>query len=167
MVGDARYLPFADKSVDVVFSYSVLQHFSLGDADQALRAAARVLRPGGTCLIQLAQATGPLNLFRQAQRRFRHPRAFEVRYWSPRRLRDRFRNLIGPTTFEVDGFFTLNPQPSDVDLLPWSSSAIVRASELLRRVSAHVPWLVVVADSTYCRATRRAEGSAQAPGSTI
>ena len=32
VVGDARHLPFADESVDVVFSYSVFQHFSKRDS---------------------------------------------------------------------------------------------------------------------------------------
>ena len=89
VVAEAQQLPFPDDSFDVVFSYSVLQHFTKEEAVRALSEIGRVLRPGGTALLQFANAWGPRNLQNQLrQRRFREPReAFDVRYWRPAELR--------------------------------------------------------------------------------
>ena len=58
VVADARFLPFRAGSFDVVFSYSVLQHFSKGDARAALEDIRRVLHGDGTFLVQMASALG-------------------------------------------------------------------------------------------------------------
>jgi SAM-dependent methyltransferase len=158
LVADARHLPFPDASFDVVFSYSVLQHFGKGDALRALSEIGRVLRPGGRALVQMANAFGPRNLYRQlARRRFREPYGvFGVRYWTPGELVEAFSEAIGPARLAVDGFFALNAQPSDVELLPRRYRLVVRASEVLRRASERVPALRSVADSLYVEATRAA-----------
>jgi SAM-dependent methyltransferase len=151
VVADARHLPFADASVDVVFSYSVLQHLDPGDVRAAVAEAARVLRPGGRSVHQLPNAYGLLNGYRQARRGFRGARAFEVRYWRPSELRA-LGELVGPTRLEVDGFFSLNAQPSDTDLLRASGRAVVRMSSALRRVRPLRP----LADSIWVVSERRA-----------
>jgi SAM-dependent methyltransferase/uncharacterized protein YbaR (Trm112 family) len=157
VVADARHLPFPDGSFDVVFSYSVLQHFGKEDALGALHEIRRVLRPGGRAVVQMANAFGARNLYRQvARRRFREPRGlFGVRYWTPGELRAAFSQAIGPARLSVDGFFALNAQASDIDLLPRRYRPVVRASELLRRTSERVPALCTVADSVYVQATKQ------------
>lgn len=156
VVGDARHLPFADESVDVVFSYSVFQHFSKRDSLAAFDEIARVLKPGGESLIQMANLYGAKSLWNQArERRFREPRTlFDVRYWGPRELQHELASRVGPTELSVDGFFTLNPQPTDLALLPARYRAVVRTSETLRRVSETVKPLTLVADSVYARSRR-------------
>jgi SAM-dependent methyltransferase len=156
VVADGRHLPFADASFDVVFSYSVFQHFSKADALASFDELARVLKPGGTSLVQLANVWGARSLLNQArERRFREPRSlFDVRYWGPRELRNELTRRIGPTELRVDGFFTLNPQPTDLALLPLHYRAVVRASELLRRAAERVPPLTYAADSLYALSRR-------------
>lgn len=157
VVGDARHLPFPDASFDVVFSYSVFQHFSKADALASFDELARVLRPGGTSLVQLANLYGARSLWNQLrERRFREPRTlFDVRYWGPWELRAELERRIGPTELSADGFFTLNPQPTDLALLPARYRAVVRVSETLRRVADRAQPLVYLADSVYARSTRR------------
>ena len=53
VVGDARYLPFADHAFDSVYSYSVIQHFSREDAARAVEEIGRVLESGGTARVQM------------------------------------------------------------------------------------------------------------------
>jgi SAM-dependent methyltransferase len=156
VVADARHLPFSDASVDVVFSYSVFQHFSKPDTLAAFDEIRRVLKPGGESLIQMANLYGAKSLWNQArERRFREPRAlFHVRYWGPRELRRELGRRVGPTVHSVDGFFTLNPQPTDLALLPARYRAVVRTSATLRRVSETVKPLTLVADSVYARSRR-------------
>jgi SAM-dependent methyltransferase len=50
--GDARRLPFADASMECVFSFSTLEH--VPDVDRAFAEIDRVLRPGGTLVLKPA-----------------------------------------------------------------------------------------------------------------
>jgi SAM-dependent methyltransferase len=159
VVADARHLPFADDCLDVVFSYSVLQHFAREAAEAALEEMGRVVRPSGSCLVQMANRYGVWQLYGQL-RQWRRPQGlFAVRRYSPRELLEMFERRIGPAQLEVDGFFTLNAQPADLDLLPGRYRPVVRASEALRKLSATLPTLVNVADSLYVHARPRSQDS--------
>jgi SAM-dependent methyltransferase/uncharacterized protein YbaR (Trm112 family) len=150
VVADGRRLPFADATFDVVFSYGVLQHFSKADVAVSVEEIARVLRREGLSWVQMPNALGALNAVRLAQRRFREGDAFEVRYWTPKELRRVF-GRIGPTELSTDGFFTLNPQKRDLDLLPPRFRALVRVSEGLKRIGAPTS----LADSVNVRSVPR------------
>jgi len=153
-VADGRYLPFPAGTFDQVFSYSVLQHLSKTDVCEILTDVSRVLRPGGRSLIQMANVFGIRCLYHQARRGFRATRGFEVRYWTPGELKETFARLIGPSELSIDGFFSLDPQVSDLRFFPASYKAIVYASEMLRRTGAVVPALKLVADSLYVSSLR-------------
>jgi SAM-dependent methyltransferase/uncharacterized protein YbaR (Trm112 family) len=154
VVGDAYCLPFAAYSFDRVFSYSVLQHFSKDDARHALGEVARVLRPGGESLIQMPNSLGVRSLQHQLMRGFRAPRDYEVRYWTPGELLRCFRKMIGESRLSADCYFGLGIQISDVELLPAMHRAVIRTSEMLRRISEKVPAMVGVADSLYVHSRR-------------
>jgi SAM-dependent methyltransferase/uncharacterized protein YbaR (Trm112 family) len=154
LVADARYLPFRDASFDVVFSYSVLQHFSKENACAAISEAGRVLRPNSVCLIQMPNAFGLRCLYHQAKRGFGEPGIFDVRYWTLPELERTFQARVGTSTLSVDGFFGLGIQKNDIDLLPLHYRAVVHASEALRALSARLPFMRYAADSIYVRAVR-------------
>jgi SAM-dependent methyltransferase/uncharacterized protein YbaR (Trm112 family) len=154
VVADARTLPFADDAFDVVFSYGVLQHFSKADVAVAVGEIARTVKPDGYSWVQMPNALGVRNLYQLARRGFRVGRHFEVRYWRPGELRRTFR-AIGPTSLSTDGFFTLNPQKRDLDLLPRRYRALVRTSEALRRASGRARFLTALADSVNVRSAPR------------
>jgi SAM-dependent methyltransferase len=135
VVGDGRRLPFTDETFDIVFSYGVLQHFSKRDVAESVEHIRRVLKRDGYSWVQMPNALGLLNFVRLAQRRFREGSQFEVRYWRPSELRHVF-GRIGPSELSTDGFFTLNPQKRDLDLLPRRFRAVVRVSDALKRVGA-------------------------------
>ena len=154
LVADGRALPFPDQSFDQVFSYSVLQHLSKTNAREALRSIRRILRPKGNCLIQMPNVFGIRCLYHQARRGFRETRDFEVRYWTVRELISSFQEEIGPTQIFVDGYFSLNPQISDVRFMPARYRALVHLSEALSKASTLFRPLVYVADSLYVSANR-------------
>ena len=155
LVADGRALPFADESFDQVFSYSVLQHLSKTNARETLRNIRRVLRPGGSCLIQMPNVFGIRCLYHQVRRGFRETRDFEVRYWMVKELISAFQEEIGPAKVFVDGYFSLNPQISDLRFMPLRYRMIVRFSEALRKTSKWFRPLIYAADSLYISVTRQ------------
>ncbi len=154
VVADGRYLPFRDQSLDQVFSYSVLQHLSKENAITTLWEIRRTLRAGGGALVQMPNVFGLRCLYHQIRRGFREARDFEVRYWKPAELVAAFDNAVGPSELSVDGYFSLNVQPTDLHLLPTRYRALVHVSEALRRASDKAPFLVKVADSLYINSQR-------------
>jgi SAM-dependent methyltransferase/uncharacterized protein YbaR (Trm112 family) len=156
VVGDSRFLPFREGYFDQAFSYSVLQHLSKQDARDSLVEIRRVLRVGGDALVQMPNVFGMRCLYHQIRRGFRETHDFEVRYWRPAELLSTFTASVGPSELTVDGYFSLNVQPSDLRVLPKRYRVIVHASEALRGLSSRVPALVPLADSLYV-SSRRAE----------
>lgn len=149
VVADGRSLPFRQRTFDMVFSYSVLQHFSRGDVRRSLNECARVLGSEGEYLVQMPNRFGLVSLYHQLRRCFRRPSDFEVRYWDPRNLRETFREFFGQATLRVDGFFGLGvgaAQPEDV-AVPYG--VVVCASRFLSVLTAVVPALKYLADSLY------------------
>jgi len=149
VVGDARFLPFADSAFDTVFTYGVLQHFSKENARISLKEISRVLRPGGMTLIQMPNKYGIRQYQQHRRRGFTEGEKFEVRYWTPAELMDTFQKFLGPTTMTTDCYFGLGIQASDTDLMPLHYRMIIGASEVLRKLSHVVPPLTKVADSVY------------------
>jgi SAM-dependent methyltransferase len=152
IVGDARHLPFRSRSVDVVFSFSVLQHLSEADVAQAAASMGRVLAERGECLVQMASRWGVRSLMQQARRRFRRPKAFEVRYWTPGALRACFTQQVGTARLEPDAYLSLNARPEDADLLSAPGRAVVTVSQLMVAAAKRVPPLTWLADSVWVRA---------------
>jgi SAM-dependent methyltransferase/uncharacterized protein YbaR (Trm112 family) len=156
VVGDARHLPFAEGTFDAGFSYSVFQHFDKADAEAAIRELSRVTVLGGTVLVQMANLLGvrqAFNRIRQLAARDRNP--FRVRYWLPSELRRAFERNVGPSQLDADGFFSLNAQATDLDLLTPLQGWVVRSSDLLREATHVVPPLKLVADSLYIESQNR------------
>lgn len=155
VVADARYLPFAPECFDLVFSYSVFQHFPKEDVHQTLVEIERVLAQDGMCKIQMANRNGLRSLVHQMRRGFKEATHFDVRYWAPGELKQNWERLVGKSTISVDGFFSLNPQTTEAHLLPWYFQLVVRLSNVLKRVSRHVPGFFWFADSLYIQASKK------------
>ncbi len=149
VVADSRFLPFDNDSFDIVFSYSVLQHFYLENVKLTLQEINRVLKHKGLSLIQMANKYGVRNLYIQSKRKFRQPEDFDVRYWSPHMLLKTFSTFIGPSYILADGFLSLNPQITDIRILPPFNRFIVITSEFLKYLSRLVPFIKYFADSVY------------------
>lgn len=156
VVADARYLPLPADTVDVTFSYSVLQHFSYDAATQSIAEMGRVLRPGGTARVQMPTRFGARCLYHQARRAFRQATGFEVRYWTLGALAATFGRHIGPVRFEVDGYFGIGLQRADEPLMTPALRRVLHASELLKAASRRFRPLIGVADSVFVDATARA-----------
>ena len=156
LVGDARYLPFAAGTFDVVFSYSVIQHFSERDAEYAVGEIGRLLRPGGMAKVQMPTRFGVRCLYHQARRGFRAARGFEVRYRTLPELRRLFAVRVGPAQFAADCYFGIGLQPSDAPMMTPALKAITSASETLKRASLRLPTLTRLADSVFIEAVKTA-----------
>jgi SAM-dependent methyltransferase/uncharacterized protein YbaR (Trm112 family) len=154
VVGDARFLPFRENSFENVWSYSVLQHFSIKDARLSLREVRRVLRPEGVSRIQMASQFGLRSFYHLLRRAFREPKGFEVRYWRPDQMKAIFQSDIGKTKLSTDCFFGLGLQWSDYHVMSLKGKSVLLASEFMTRLSSHVPWLGSLADSRFCTSVK-------------
>lgn len=155
VVGDARHLPFADRSFGSVYSYSVIQHFSREDAGRAVGEIGRVLESGGRARVQMPTRYGVRCLYHQLRRGFSDGANFDVRYWMLRDLRRVFTERIGPSGFEVDGYFGLGLQQSDAHLMTPARRLLLRASAWMKTASSRNAWLTHLADSVYVLSTKR------------
>ena len=155
VVGDARYLPFKDSVFDVVYSYSVLQHFRLEDLKAALGETRRILKPNGCVQIQLANQYGIRSLYHQMRRGFRAPRGFEVRYLKPKTIKALFSQSDYRTEIRSDCYFGLGLQKSDSYLMPLWKRVLLLGSELLKKMSHRLTALRLVADSVFLIASPR------------
>lgn len=155
VVGDARFLPFADNTFEAVFSYGVFQHFSKENTRTSLDEAARVLEKDGYLLVQMPNRYGIRQYQQHRRRGFTEGEGFEVRYWTPAELMDTFEKTFGPTTMSVDCYFGLGIQASDVDLMPFHYRLVVHSSEIIRKMSTVFKPLTKVADSVYLESVNR------------
>jgi len=152
---DVEHLPFRSGSIDVFFSYSVLQHLERSKVKGFLKEVSRTLSSQGVCLIQLPNTLGPYNLVQQARRRFRdgRPGTFEMRYWSRHAIEQAVAEAgLRDLTIRADGFFTQNPQLADLDLLSLGGKLVVLGSHAGRRAAAVFPVLTRLADSLWIEA---------------
>jgi ubiquinone/menaquinone biosynthesis C-methylase UbiE/uncharacterized protein YbaR (Trm112 family) len=154
IVGDSRFLPFKDSTFDVVFSYSVLQHLTGEDVLKTLLSVARVLKPGGMSMIEMANFLGIRNLQLQVKGLFQKKQDFDVTYRDLLELKKIFDKTIGNTELEVDCFFGLGLQKSDIEYMTPQVRWIIRLSEMLRKMSKKIKPLVYLADSVYLKSMK-------------
>jgi len=155
VVADARYLPFKETTFEIVFSYSVLQHFSKDNVKRVLSSVNRVLKTGGTSFIQMANFLGIRSMQHQFARGWREAEKFEVRYWSIPELKETFKETIGDTTIAVDCYFGLGLQKNDIALMPVTFKLLILISECLRNISDKLSVIKYVADSVYVTSNKR------------
>ena len=155
VVGDSRFLPFADGAFDVVFSYGVFQHLSKENVRLSLAEAGRVLKPDHKGLFQMPNKYGIRSIQNRWRRGWTEGEGFDVRYWSPRELLETFEKTIGPSVMTTDCFFGLGIQASDADMLPVRHRAVIHASEALRLLSRVVNPLTKIADSVYLESVNK------------
>jgi SAM-dependent methyltransferase/uncharacterized protein YbaR (Trm112 family) len=162
VVADARYLPFAARSFDICFSYSVIQHFSKDNARAAIQEIGRVLQAGGQSLVQMPNRYGLRSFYHQARRGFAEGKDFDVRYWTPGELLATFNKAVGNSRLSVDGFFGLGIQPTDLPLMPLKRKTVIVASEFLRSLNKFVRPLLNVADSIYVHSVKSSSAASAA-----
>lgn len=157
LCADIERLPIHSESVDRVFSYSVLQHLDREKVAMILREAARILKSGGALCIQLPNTAGLYSTFQRMRRGFREAKSgtFEMRYWSRRQIRETLKKAgFQDIEIEADGFFSQNPQLTDLDLLSVAGKFVVSVSHAGCAVSRALSPLVGLADSLWVKARK-------------
>jgi len=153
----ADQLPFRSESVDFIFSYSVLQHLDRQKVLRFFREAGRILKPQGRCLVQLPNTIGPYNLVRRIWRgiRRRIPGPFEMRYWSRRQISEAVAQAgLSRLEIRADGYFSQNPQLTDLDMLSAAGKLVVLTSYAGCKAASFVPFFTRFADSFWVEARK-------------
>jgi ubiquinone/menaquinone biosynthesis C-methylase UbiE/uncharacterized protein YbaR (Trm112 family) len=149
VVGDGRYLPFEDNSYDSVYSYSVVQHLSESDAKLAIGETARVVVPAGTTKIQMANKYGLRSFQHQMKRKFRDPKDFEVRYWTPKQLGEMYRRNYSSIELVPECYFGLGWLEEDRSFLNFRNRVILTMSKIALRLANAFPYMATFADSIF------------------
>ena len=152
---DSRCLPFSSEKFDVVFSYSVFQHFDKIDVITSLKEIHKVLKQGGISLIQMANMFGILFFYNQMKRGFCAATNFDVRYWNPSELRRTFGLNIGPSWLYVDCFLGLGIQQNQIKLLPPYKKIVLFCSSALKTLATFIPFLSLFADSLFVKSVKQ------------
>lgn len=155
---DARRTPFAPGVFDGVFSYSVIQHFSKANAAIILGEVSRVLKSGGTAVIQMPNKAGLKARITLARRKDPEGAQFDVRYYSIDELLALFERQIGDARWSVDCFFGLNVHARDRDLVHPSKRWIVDVATVAQKISDAVQPIGRLCDSVFITATKPAHG---------
>ncbi|MGH3320394.1 MAG: methyltransferase domain-containing protein [Streptosporangiaceae bacterium] len=114
-VADARHLPYADAVVDVVVAGEILEH--VPDVSGVVAECCRVLRPGGTLVIDTIAAT-PLARFLVVDVAERVPGGAPPRLHDPGLFVDRDA-LVGTCASHGVALRLNGLRPSAVDLIGW------------------------------------------------
>jgi len=155
VVGDARELPFEDETFDIVFSYSVLQHFSETDVATVLADVCRVLKPDGIALIQMANWRALRQTINRLRGRTKESAgSFRVRQWRIHDLVELFTAAIGPTEVSPDSYFSLNARLEDMSMLRWRYRPVVYASWAVSGLAGKLVSLRSFADSIWIRSRK-------------
>jgi ubiquinone/menaquinone biosynthesis C-methylase UbiE/uncharacterized protein YbaR (Trm112 family) len=150
--GDARFLPFKSRKIQAAFSYSVLQHFSEGDAKTALGEIGRVLQKDSIAKIQMAHSGGFRSTYVRTRADYIQQGVFKVRYWTVQKLKEVFENQIGHTTVKAEAFGGLGLLEEDFSHVNVKAKCLIAASFILKRLAPIFPPLTTVADSVYVTA---------------
>jgi hypothetical protein len=152
---DARHLPLRKHTSDLVFSYSVLQQVPREDVCQVVSSVDQVLKLDGLLSIQMPNRYGLRCLYRWMRRGFCDGKCFEVRYWTPDRIRQAF-SVLGSVRLNVGCFFGIGLRPSDAEPVPFTYQILIALSERLRAISRRFPGVSTFADSLYVELKKRA-----------
>lgn len=154
VLADARYMPFASSSLDGVFSYGVIQHFSRQNADVILAEAGRVMKPMSRSVIQMPNRAGIRSKMILARRKFGDGSEFDVRYYSISDLMRLFENRIGKSEWSVDCFLGLNVHSYDKGLVSPTKRWLIDMAELLRSASKVSHTVGKFSDSVFMTSTK-------------
>jgi SAM-dependent methyltransferase len=155
-----RRLPFRNDSFGTVFSYSVLQHLDKTKVELSLQDANRVLFEGGRIIIELPNKSGMRNFLIRALRHFKNPDygSFDVRYWGIREAQNVFSRYFSKIQIVADGYLTINPQITDLGLLPFRYKIVIIFSSGLKALSRVLPICTEIADSLFVMAAKPRKG---------
>jgi len=152
--GDARFLPFKNKTFDCVFSYSVIQHFSEEDAERTLAEIGRTLTDHGFSKIQMAHRGGFRSKYIRSRSDYFNLGVFSVRYWPLNKLKRTFEKTIGPSTVIPEAFGGLGLLVDDWWGASRKAKLLIIISIILKNAAQIIKSLIRIADSVYVISTK-------------
>jgi len=155
LVADARYLPFRENVFDVVFSFSVFQHFCRKDYLASISEVGRTLKYGGYSLIQVVNRFGLKRLVTNFVDPKQESEQFGVRSYRTTEHLGFFENSVGSSSVILESYISINVQSGDIRLYSIVGKTIAFLSSLLKKVASLIPYLSNWADAIYIKSVKK------------
>ncbi|CAO6130736.1 UbiE Methylase involved in ubiquinone/menaquinone biosynthesis [Candidatus Pelagibacterales bacterium] len=106
IMADIKKLPFKKESFDIVFSYSVIQHFSFVNISKILREVIPILKKRGVFKFQTMNFFGIRNQYYLLKKLYKKPQGFDVHYYSIKFMKKLLKSFFSFVKVENCSFFT-------------------------------------------------------------
>ena len=106
IMADIKKLPFKKESFDIVFSYSVIQHFSFSNISKILTEVINILKKKGIFKFQTMNFFGIRNQYYLFKKLYKKPKNFDVYYYSIKSMKKLLKSFFSFVKVENCSFFT-------------------------------------------------------------
>jgi len=152
LVADLKALPFRQGGFDLAWSFSTLQHVHKDRFVHCLREMQGLLRPGGSCLIEIPNKGGLrnrlLHIAGQAQQADDY-NSWCVRYYTISECRELLEGFFEGFRCRTHSFFGTGVVPSDLKYVSLRNKLPVLGSVCATLLTKVFPPLTALADSLY------------------
>ena len=145
---DILNLPFKDKKFDLVFSFSVLQHFPRDKFFKVVKEVRKLLNDGGLFKFQIMNVIGIRSLYNNLILRHKTKKYFFPEFYFPYKIIKYSKNYYSSASFVNCSFFT-QANEVDYELFNVKYKFLFKISSFFNFIQKYIPFLKYFSDNLY------------------